>query len=206
MRIVSRILIFALMFLATSAHAGCGHNVKITHDVIEASKKAANMTIQVGELAANSRKEAPNLVGTVTFSVLGIPVGDVKTRKPLPEVMHPFIVDALEAAGYAVVDVRGKKVADVPVLRGEVKTFWFGAYTWIVPFMYYGGNVEYRLVLQTAEGAILWEKALTSSAGSMSSWSGAIRPAVTSLLDQIVAEVGTEKFQSALRGQGINPR
>lgn len=185
--------------LAASVIAGCNRQVEISHGPLEAPNSLANFTVQVGDLAANVRKEAPDLVGTQTFSVLGIPVGDVRTEEPLPKVLHPFVVEALETAGYAVVDIRGKKAAEVPVLRGEVRTFWFGLYTWVAPIMYYGGNIEHCLILQSPEGNILWQHSFKATAGNVGSWDGAIRPAVTDVLNQMIKAMASDEFKQAMR-------
>jgi hypothetical protein len=178
---------------------GCGQNVLVTHGALNEPKTPVNMTVQVDELAANARKEAPNVIGTVTVTVFGLPTGDAKAAAPLPELVHPFVVEALEKTGYTIVDMRGKKPANVPILRGELRVFWFAVYTWAAPILYFGGNIEYRMVLQKPDGATLWEKVLKATSGNVTSWDGAINSAVTSLLNQIIDEVQTPEFVQALK-------
>jgi len=190
--------------LAVLIVGGCQNMVAVTHGNLKPAVKPANLTIQIDKLAVNARKERPNLIGMHLFTVFGIPVADINVERPLPELIHPFIVESLEAAGYSVVDVREKKVANVPVLRGEIRNFWFAGYSWLWPLYIQGGNMKYCLILQRPDGTVLYEKELSGGSMGVSvladiGYDALVKSAVTKVLKQIIGEVQSEEFKAALR-------
>lgn len=202
---MKRISALAALFVLSAGLAGCQNMVPISHSDLKAGTPV-NETIQVDQLAVNARKERPNLIGSHSFTVFAIPMGDINVEKPLPEIMHPYVESALRKAGYSTVDIRGKKAADAPVLRGEIKNFWFAGYSWFWPAFVQGGNIQYHLVLQKPNGTVLWEK-LFKSDGIGSSfvadigYENMITPAMTNLLNQVIAAVQSKEFIAALQAK-----
>ena len=183
---------------------GCQNMVPLTHSGLKAVDHPANLTIQVDNLAANARKERPNCIGSHSCTVFAIRSGDINVEKPLHEILHPFIEDALRQAGYTPVDVRGKKAADAPVLRGEIRNFWFAGYSWTWPAYVQGGNIQYRLILQKPDGTTLWEKLFkVDEIGAAvvvdSGYDKLACSATTKLLDQVAAAVVADDFKAALQ-------
>lgn len=206
MRFTGKAFVTLNLSVLLIATTGCQNMVSVRHGPLVEPKTRANLTIQVDELAANVRKERPNHIGTHTFSVLAIPGGDINVDRPLPDIMHPFIVESLEKAGYSVVDVRRKKAANLPVFRGEIKNFWFAGYSWLWPLYIQAGNIKYRMVLQRPDGAVLWEKTLTGRSAGVSGivdagYDSIVRTAVTEVLNKVIAEVQSDAFQTALRAK-----
>ncbi|MCX5669709.1 MAG: hypothetical protein NTU94_00090 [Planctomycetota bacterium] len=179
----------------------CKGEIEVTHGDLDSPKTPVELTVQAGELAVNARKEKPDEIGAMTFTAFAAPTEILTMDPPLPDAIHPLVLEALERAGYSVVDVRRKKTADVPVLRGELKNFWFSVYTWAMPLFYFGGTIEYRLIVQKPDKTILWEKTFSAIGNSVLSSNEAIRQAMTTLLNKIIAEVQTEEFKSAVRGR-----
>jgi len=122
----------------------------------------------------------------------------------LPEIMHPFVVDALKAAGYSPIDIRGKQAADMPVLRGEIQNFWFAGFSWLWPLYIQGGDIKYRMVLQKPDGTVLWEKTVKSkgmgaSFGGDSGYERMVNPTITKVLNQIIDAAQLDDFKRALQ-------
>jgi len=192
-------LLFVLAFLC-----GCQNMVPVTHGMLREVPQTANRSIQAADLGENVRKEPPNRIGTHTFSVFGIPAGTIHPEEPIPDTVHPFVVAALEKAGYTVNDIRGKQAANQPIVRGEIKKFWFAGYSWFWPAVVQSGEIEYRLVLQRPDGTVLWEKTFKGKASgarfaSDDGYEPMVEKAMTTVLNGVIEAVSSEEFKSAMK-------
>jgi len=189
--------------LVAVASVGCQNMVAVTRGPLVDADQPVSDTIQVADLAENVRKEPPQRVGTHTFTVFGIPAGDINCEQPLPDVVHPFVAETLRKAGYKVTDVRGKKAAREPILRGEITKFWFAGYSWFWPVIVQIGEFKYRLVLQQPNGTVLWEKDLKGDSGGVGfvadvGFDRMVKEATTKVLNQVIGEVTSQEFRNAL--------
>ena len=177
----------------------CKGEIVVSHGKLDSPSVPVNMTVQIDELAANNRREKPDEVGATTFTVAALPTGTITTDPAIPRTLHSFVVEALETAGYSVVDMRGKEVAQAPLLRGELKNFWFSVYTWAAPLIYCGGTMELRLIMQKPDKTVIWERSYKTNGNGLFSLNDPIKQAVTKVLNRIIADVQKEGFKASLQ-------
>lgn len=160
--------------------------------------------IYVGDLTENVRKSPPNKIGNHTVTFFAFPTIPIQPSVPpgMQEAMREHIIAALEKAGYAVVPVTAGEESLNPVLRGEIRKFWFASYWWFYPIALVGGKINLQLILEDPGGSILWEKKCGGSAFMILPFYAKVdflvKGAVTNVCKDIIEAVGSDEFKTAL--------
>jgi hypothetical protein len=205
------IVLAALSGFLVPLTTGCQSYARITWDIPKAVHAQKKTVLAVGDLAELKRKGAlwdrhptESVIGRHTITIFAIPMGHINTHAttPLRQSFAQAVRDALQAAGYDLVDA-AQAPKDSPVLRGEVTACWWFSYMWFWPFVIQGGQNQITLFLDAPDGTTLWKQkfsraepglALVGSYGYdlMIKWS------MTKLLRDIVRAVSSEEFNAAL--------
>jgi len=171
-------------------------------------EQQASGKLLVADLAKNVRKEPPNLIGYHTITVFGFRTSPISPAAPLgmQDAMTKHIMSALRTAGYEPVILPPGEKSDSPVLRGEIRKFWFASYWWFWPITVVGGDIKLRLILESPEGEILWEKEYKGGKGgvqfSMANVESCIKHAATQVCNKVIEGVTSDEFREALRRGG----
>jgi len=188
-------LCFIVLFLT-----GCQGVVPVKIKPLKQPEQKAEGTLLVGDLARNVRKEAPNLIGYHTFTVLGLRTVPIRPASPpgMQDAMTEHIKKALRTTGYEVKVVPPGIKQNVPILRGEIHKFWFSSYWWFWPVTMVGGDIKLQLILESPEGKRLWEKECKGGGfmvlPSFANVDFLVRDAATKICNQVVESISSDEF------------
>lgn len=190
---------FLALFLA-----GCQGVTPIEVKRFKLPGQKAHGELLIGDLAKNVRKEPPNLIGYHTVTVFGVKTTPIHPATPpgMQNAMTKHIKNALRTAGYQVTVVPPGTKPEGPVLRGEIRKFWFSSYWWLWPITIVSGDIKLQLILESPEGEILWEKECKGSSGtvapSFANVDSRVKDATTQVCNKVINAVTSDEFRRAL--------
>ena len=186
--------------------AGCQGVTPIEVKAFKLPEQKAHGELLIGDLAKNVRKEPPNLIGYHTATVAGVKTTPIQPASPpgMQNAMTEHIKNALRAAGYQLMVVPPGTKPEGPVLRGEIRKFWFSSYWWFWPITIVSGEIKLQLILESPEREILWEKECKGSSGtvapSVANVDSRIKDATTQVCNKVIEAVTSDEFRQALSG------
>ncbi len=200
-----------LLAYVLTAVAGCQQYAKITWHAPEAVEVTNRTPLAVGDLAVLNRRSelwdrnpGPSTIGKHTWTAFALPAGNINANPetPIQQSFDQAVRDALQAAGYELVDAVAAP-QDWPVLRGEVNRCWWWSYTWLWPFVIEGGQNRVTLFLEDRDGELLWKQSFARSApgfpvGGAYAFDLMIKWSMTRLVKDIVRECSSDEFRDAL--------
>lgn len=183
--------------------ASCQSVVPIQRKSLGQPMAKAKGRLVVGDLAEHVRKEAPTLIGYHTFTIFALKMVAIQPAYPgIQKAMTKHIIKALETAGYEVVPAASEENGTTPVLRGEIRKFWFASYWWLWPIAVVGGSINYQLILEDPSGKLLWESKCDGSAfivlPSFALVDFLVKDSVTDICNDVIKAVTSEEFKTAL--------
>ena len=184
--------------------AGCQGVAPVEIKSLTPPEKKAQGVLLVGDLARSVRKETPDVIGYHTITFFAIRTSPIHPLLPLgmQDAMTEHIKKALQMSGYKVKVVPPGVEPNGPILRGEIRKFWFSSYWWLWPITMVGGDIKLQLILESPDGTRLWEKECKGSAfmilPSFANVDFLIKDAATSVCNQVIESVTSDTFRQIL--------
>jgi len=199
----SKIKVPLAICLAGIILAGCQKVVPIELKELTPPQRKARGTLLIGDLARSVRTEPPDLIGYHTFSIFGIRTVPIKAEMPpgMQDAMISHIKKALRTAGYNIKIVPPGDKVNYPVLRGEIRQFWYSSYWWFWPVTFVGGSIKMDLILEGPDGEELWREGfMEKKLRALPSYAKVdflVKDSVTELCNRIIKAITTERFVQA---------
>jgi len=183
--------------------AGCQGVVPIQVKPFKQPERKVIKMMYVGDLARNVRKEAPRTIGYHTLTIFAIRTFPIRPTTPpgMQDAMTEHIKSALRTAGYDITVVPSNAKHAGPVLRGEIRKFWFSSYWWFWPVTCVGGDIKMQLILEDPQGKTLWEKECKGGGfmvlPSIANVDFLVKDAATQVCNKVIRAVTSESFRNA---------
>lgn len=184
---------------------GCQGTTPIEIKSLMQPKQKASGQLLVGDLAQNARLEHPNSIGYHTVTIFGLKTVAIHPATPpgMQDAMTEHIKKALGTAGYDIKVVPPGVRPYGPILRGEIRKFWFSSYWWFWPVTAVGGEIKLQLILENPGGETLWEKECKGGAfmvlPSFANVDFLVKDSATKVCNEVIKAVTSDEFRSALR-------
>jgi hypothetical protein len=186
----------ASVVIGTSLLAS-GCSVALRHGPLDAPARQYSDSI-----AMSQRSEGiDGKVGWGRGTVFYIPIVPVYIDGDGNEKVMEQVRDALQQVGYKVSFVGVGTAAPGPVLKCQVRQFWFNNYTWLFPLVPTWGSIKLTATLVSPSGAVLWAGSFSGSGFTLNfadGYSTAANEAMTTILNDMVAAFSSDEFHRAL--------